>query len=227
MKITSLKITRLISIPQLHLLVKRTSDFSEREFLEWTNIDMSDRISKDIFAKYNVEKNGGFDIYAKIWIQSIQYEHIIPNTFLFPNKEHIHFNLYSQMLNVLKKMQTHLNQISYNMNSNCNSANVHENNKCEKLKQWIINLFNEKIGQEYVKIIIDDQGFDDIDVFCELTENGLKEIGINKKGHRMKIMQKIKEYNCNKLQSLMKNKSMNIKQVVGKVSIEDVNVQTH
>ena len=114
------------------------------------------------------------------------------------------------MLNALKKMQIHLNQISQRMNCNkCHCNNVH--NKCDQLKQWILSLFGEKIGKEYVKIIIHDEGFDDIDVFCDLSDNDLKEIGINKKGHRMKFVKEIREYRDKKIQSLMINQNRNVK----------------
>ena len=54
-------------------------------------------------------------------------------------------------------------------------------------------------------------------IFCNLNENDLKEIGIKKKGHRMKLMQTIREHNGKKLQSLMVNKNinMNVNMVAG------------
>ena len=65
------------------------------------------------------------------------------------------------------------------------------------MKKWILNIFdgNEEKGQEYVKMIVDEEGFDNIDVFCSMRDDDLKEIGIDKKGDRMKILHQIKRYN--------------------------------
>ena len=119
------------------------------------------------------------------------------------------------MLDILKNMQIELKKISCKLNDNNN--NVCNHNNGNQLEEWILNTFNknEDIGKQYVKIIIDDEGFDDIDVFCNSNDNDLKEMGINKKGHRMKLMQKIKEYNGKKIQSLMMNKNMSAKVAPG------------
>ena len=56
--------------------------------------------------------------------------------------------------------------------------------------KWILNVFDNdsKIGYNYINMIIVDQGIDDIEMFSKLTDKELKQIGIHKKGHRMKFL---------------------------------------
>ena len=37
-------------------------------------------------------------------------------------------------------------------------------------------------------------GFDDVNIFCKLTDEILKEIGVSKIGHRLKLLEEIKQY---------------------------------
>ena len=54
--------------------------------------------------------------------------------------------------------------------------------------------FLDKLGlAKYAKIIID-EGFDDLDTFKEIEDYQLKELGVKKMGHRMKILKSIKNY---------------------------------
>lgn len=80
-----------------------------------------------------------------------------------------------------------------------------ENESSSELKEWILSIFdsdnnnnsNDEIGSEYVKLIVDKEGFDKIDDFVELDESELKEIGIDKKGHRLKFLKKMRQYHEN------------------------------
>ena len=230
-KIKSIQIQHLASIPQLNILKSHTDDFNNEKFLGQNTINSHDEINKTIFAKYNVEKKGGFDIHITLRIKSIEFEYKKKNVNAMVNKTNFTSNNYNNnnstkhektmnmILLKLDKIQHQLNQMhmSNQLNQNYNNNN---NNSENKLEQWILNMFNgnEEIGKEYIKIIINNQGFDDIDVFCDLNENDLKEIGINKKGHRMKILQKIKEYKDSKRQLLMAAPSVafDIEQAEGK-----------
>ena len=235
-EITSLKISRVVSIPELQILEKSTYNFDNKPYLGYFAIADSHNINKDVFSKYNVAKRGGFDINYKISIKSITYKkiekkhrsqletgagmvqrHLGGNS----NSDVENNNQTNRILTVVENMQIQLNQVLLHLNdikSNNNNPIFNSNNNQNKLEQWILNIFingNEAIGKEYVKMIIENEGFDDIDVFCNLNEMDLKEIGINKKGHRMKLMQKIREYNGKKLQSLMVDKNMNAKVAPG------------
>ena len=230
----SLTIKHMVSIPALNIIHFRSDIFKTKNGDKWNTIQTHDNVSKQIFSKYNITKKDGFDIDAKISIQSIKFKYKtkIPSILEQENNLGVVINTHGSgvagdddrfqvILNKLEAIQSELKQIGKRMtNISIGDDNINSNNNDRlqnKLEGWILNMFNghEDIGKEYVRIIMDDEGFDDIDVFCNLNENDLKEMGINKKGHRMKIIQKIKEYNGKKIQSLMKNKNINVKVAPG------------
>ena len=69
-------------------------------------------------------------------------------------------------------------------------------NKVNIFKRWILSAFNGNIdvGNKCIDIIVDQEGFDDIETFSLLTDNDLKEMGIDKKAYRIKLLRKIDEY---------------------------------
>ena len=73
------------------------------------------------------------------------------------------------------------------------------NTQLREFENWILTVFgnNGQIGKEYVELIVNKEGFDNLQEFIQLTENDLKEIGIDKKGHRLKFMTKMKQYREN------------------------------
>lgn len=79
-----------------------------------------------------------------------------------------------------------------NISNNSDGNNVTIN----KFRQWILSVFdnNDQIGNEYIELIVNKQGFDDMKDFIELSELDLKEIGINKKGHRLKLIKGMRQY---------------------------------
>ena len=92
-----------------------------------------------------------------------------------------------------------ISETNKKQNNSKESKNINYNNNEEdkqELKKFILSIFgnDEATGHRYVEKIIDDEGFDNIKVFCSLTSNDLKEIGVEKMGHRKKIMQQIQEY---------------------------------
>ena len=162
----------------------RTSTYSDETFLGWTTLQEEYQVTKDIFSKYNIAKRGGFDIKIKMWIKSIQYKYDVPSMFIHhdPSCEKrclgngYNYNYNQEMLSVLKKMQMQLDIISTKINFSdcgCNIDKINSDGKCDQLKKWILNIFdnNKKIGEEYIKIIIDDQGFDDIDIKKDILKN--------------------------------------------------------
>ena len=233
--IKSLKILHTICISELNIRRHRVDEFGNETFLSCNTITSHNRINKKVFSRYKVAQNGGFDIDSKISIQSVTFKYkskninnskntinASSNTIRTAQSENNHGH--EEMLNILKAMQIQFNQMSSELkkisNAIIHSGGINDiggKNIKNELEEWILNIFNgnEKIGKEYVEMIIENEGFDDIDVFCNLNENDLKEIGINKKGHRMKLMQKIREYNGKKIQSLMMNKNMNVKVAPG------------
>ena len=74
-----------------------------------------------------------------------------------------------------------------------------DNVQLRQFENWILSVFknngSNNIGKEYVELIVDKEGFDNLSEFVQLTENDLKEIGIDKKGHRLKFLNKMKQYN--------------------------------
>ena len=158
--------------------------------------------------------DAGFDVQIRINIESIQFKHKQRK-----NMQNININdsnlmdfdktrngSVDAMLERLTTMQHDLNIMSKKINDlhqrkSNNDSQVIQNTKSQ-LEGFILDIFSndETIGQEYVKLIIENEGFDDIDVFCKLKENDLKEIGINKKGHRMKILGGIEKYHKSKQQ---------------------------
>ncbi len=74
--------------------------------------------------------------------------------------------------------------ININININMNGCN---NDKREQVKYWINNIVCMK---EYYDIFVQN-GIDDIDIIKDLNMDELIEIGINKLGHRKKIMNEI------------------------------------
>ena len=222
MEIKSLRMRHWVNIPQLNIVHSQTHNFDTKSGLGGATIGSPQKINKAVFSRYNVEKNGGFDILMKVFIENVTFKLKNQNAAQFrTDKMAAISNNYNrdskintiEILTRLEKMQNQLDQISRQLNDNGKQQNKKNSIGAQnKLEQWILNIFggNEEAGKEYVKMIIENEGFDDIDVFCNLNENDLKEIGINKKGHRMKFIQTIKEYNGKKIQSLMMNKNMNV-----------------
>ena len=75
MKVYSLTISHIISIAELNILGKDQDEFGTETFLEYNTISAFDNIDKNILSKYDVINSGGFDIDAKICIQSIKFKH--------------------------------------------------------------------------------------------------------------------------------------------------------
>ena len=219
--IKSLEITHSTWIPEIHFSQRYTNVF-HRDRLGWNGIHPSDKINNNVFTKYNVMEHGGFDINAKIWIQNIKCTNNVFNQRLQLCSDS-YTDVNQEILNVLQNMNLVLGQMSSSLtcNSNynnevkdntnsCNSNDQPDNdheNVANQLSQWILNMFenNKKMGKEYVKIITNykEKHFNDIDAFCNVNENDLKEMGINKKGHRMKFLRNIRKYKGRKIQSLM------------------------
>ena len=222
-----LTISHMISLPELHILHKGTSDFGHDPpaYMAFSTIHSGNKIKSDIFTKYNVVKRKGFDIIAKICIEKIQFAKKAMNKITSHETSLSKNDNYNgsgkdigNIVNMLKEIQLELKKISAKLNDNSNIYNAYGNiSTGNELEEWILNIFsgNEEFGKKYVKIIIENEGFDDIDVFCNLNANDLKEMGIDKKGHRMKIMQKIREYTGKKIQSLMANNNINAKVAPG------------
>ena len=65
----------------------------------------------------------------------------------------------------------------------------------KEFKEWILGVFkgNSNTAEEYIGLIVNKEGFDSLDEFVKLSETDLKEIGIDKKGHRLKFMTKMKQ----------------------------------
>ena len=64
-----------------------------------------------------------------------------------------------------------------------------------KVKKWVEKEVKIK-GLSLFKILIQ-SGFEDLDTVKELNEQTLKQMGVNKVGHRIKILKKVKELNEN------------------------------
>ena len=94
-------------------------------------------------------------------------------------------------LKTLMEFYNNNNNNNINNNGNGNGNDIENNNKKDLLliKNW---LKNECNLLEYYNLFIEN-GFDDIDLIFDLNNNDLIEIGIKKKGHRMKILKEIKK----------------------------------
>ena len=89
-------------------------------------------------------------------------------------------------------------------NGNNNDENKNDNNNNDnsnEVERVIKSLFknNNELCNDYIELIIKNEGFDDLSTFCQLNDNDLKEIGINKKGHRMKFLNYFQSYKENQL----------------------------
>ena len=131
----------------------------------------------------------------------------------------------TQMESTMNEMMKQLKALN-NMVANINSKDdrkenisfsdavddVEDNNinlALNEFKKWILSVFdtttnndnnsnNNKIGNQYVELIVNKEGFDNLDDFVQLNDDDLKEIGINKKGHRLKFLRKIQNCRQNK-----------------------------
>ena len=101
------------------------------------------------------------------------------------------------------------NALSRNNNGNINSvksniniSNVNKNlsnvsggmKNVNEVKAFLRMLFgyNESVCKEYIELLVVKEGFDDLDILAQLTDVDLIQIGIAKKGHRMKILSQCK-----------------------------------
>ena len=157
--------------------------------MSYNTFRTSDNVNKDIFSKYKVSEYGRFDIDATISIQNIGFKYKQSSNVILNGRiktggqfmdscesklgmdedvatkhDHEHNTIYmQQILNKLEKMQVQLDRIE---NRGINGGSD-KNNGQSKLEEWILNIFingNGEIGKEYVQMIVENEGFDDIDI---------------------------------------------------------------
>ena len=170
------------------------------------------------FNDYQVLKNGGFSINASIRIKNITVQplskqeishfgnpekkpSIMKNNSVNDDDSHTLNTIVAQ----LNRIENEIGKIKHKLDNNNNINNEEKESGKEDLtknkyltsfEQWILSIFGNKteIGQQYIDIIVKKEGFDDIETFSTLKEKDLIEIGIDKKGHRVKFIRKMQQY---------------------------------
>eukprot|EP01084_Bolivina_argentea_P203086 346899_1 len=93
------------------------------------------------------------------------------------------------------KLTERVNILEQNMkNTSLNVNNNNMNIQQEKLKMWLENKVKLK---QYFNVFIE-SGIDDLETVCLLTKDSLKDMGIDKVGHQVKLLSNIKQLKENK-----------------------------
>ena len=200
--INSITIKQNCSIPSTGFGSKGTNPFNNETYLSYFTVGEDHGLKKDFLLNaIKADSKNGIDNIISIKIQKIQFgyksnKYVMQSEVLKGGTESDFNSPMKPILDKLNSIQAQLNQMSAQLNAS-NTCTSNSNATKSKLEAFILDIFNNDIesGKEYVKIVISNEGFDEIDVFCNLNENDLKDIGINKKRHRMKIMKKIQQYN--------------------------------
>ena len=170
--------------------------------------------SKRLKESKFINSNQAFDINCQFKVYKIEFERIKTtnrNRSVLQSKENdLILTKMEKLESTLQTILTKINRMEAKIDKLENKKDFvsdskenelatapEEDNKTNELKEWIISVFNNnsELGAHYVNIIVTKEGFEDIETFVKLSENDMKEIGIDKKGHRIKFMAKINEYN--------------------------------
>ena len=110
---------------------------------------------------------------------------------------HIHVDSFEKShtfaIHQLEKQVFALQRIIDNLHSNKSRVSITngKNPHLIQFEDWLLN--TKYLGQYYDTLV--DNGFDAMISVCKLKDQDLIDMGIHKKGHRIKILQGIGEYN--------------------------------